>query len=63
MKKIHFAFIALIILMSTACNNDSDKNNGTMDSIGNPTPNPKHTDTLRSNTDTIGRTDSLHHLR
>jgi len=59
MKKVQLGFIALIMIMSVACNTDADNEKGTMDSIGNPTPNPTHTDTLRSNSDTLGRTDTL----
>ena len=59
MKKVQIGFIALIMIMSVACNTDADNNKNTMDSIGNPTPNPTHTDTLRSISDTLGRTDTL----
>lgn len=60
MKKIHFVFFAWILLLSAACDMGSDKENGAMDSIGNPTPNPKHTDTLRSINDSISKTDTLY---
>ena len=60
MKKINFTFFACMLLLSTACNTGSDNEKGTMDSIGNPTPNPKHTDTLRSINDTISKTDTLY---
>jgi hypothetical protein len=58
MKKIFLMCGALVILMSTACNtSETEKEKGALDSIA-ATPNPTHTDTLRSNNDTI-RTDSL----
>lgn len=55
MKKNYLPLIVLTILLSAACNTDTDKDTGSIDSIGNPTPNPRHTDTLQSITDTTHR--------
>lgn len=65
MKKIQFAPFVMALLLATACINNTDKKNGEMDSIGNPTPNPTHTDTLRSIRDTMNldsaRRDTIRH--
>ena len=60
MRKFYFVFLGCMILLSPGCDMSSDKENGVMDSIGNPMPNPKHTDTLRSINDSVPKTDTLY---
>lgn len=58
MKKIFLMVgVAFVILVSSCTTSEAEKEKGAMDSIA-ATPNPTHTDTLRSSMDTT-RTNTL----